>query len=80
MTFWGTEFFKSVDENEVLYGERIETVISWTAIILPDEMTVTVGAAAFVKKLLMCSAFLLVPILVALQKSMLSFWILAVAL
>lgn len=80
VTFWGTEFFKSVDENEVRFGERIETVISWNAIILPDEMTGTLRVAAFVQRLLVTSALLMVPLLVALQRSMLSFWMLAVTL
>ena len=25
VTFWGTEFFKSVDDNEVRYGEHVDT-------------------------------------------------------
>ena len=27
VTFWGTEFFKSVDDNEVRFGEHIESYI-----------------------------------------------------
>ena len=29
MTFWGTEFFKSVDENEVRYGENVDAYFQW---------------------------------------------------
>ena len=27
VTFWGTEFFKSVDDNEVRYGEHVDSYI-----------------------------------------------------
>lgn len=80
MTFWGTEFFKSTDDNEVRFGERIETVIRWNVIVLPGETSAGENMATIANTLLVTGILLSVPLLIFLQRSLLSLWIMLITL
>lgn len=80
VTFWGTEFFKSIDENEVRYGERIETVIKWQVIVLPEEAGAGENMASLVNSLVVVATLVSIPVLLMLQRSLLSLWIMLITL
>ena len=62
MTFWGTEFFKSIDNNEVRYGENVSTYIQWPVDVEEGQEP----ESGFVNTLLVTSLAVCGPLLMAL--------------
>lgn len=79
VTFWGTEFFKSIDNEEVMYGERIQASLRWNTLVNPDELQ-SVSTLASWTNSLMIGSFVAVPVLIVLQRSLLSIWIMMVSM
>lgn len=79
VTFWGTEFFKSIDNEEVMYGERIQASLRWNTLVNPDELQ-SVSTLASWTNTLIIGSFVAVPILIVLQRSLLSIWIMMVSM
>lgn len=76
MTFWGTEFFKSVDDIEVRYGENINTYMSWDVVVEDGPEP----GSSFVKAIIVAMLLVCGPLLLALQSNLLPIWIMLVSL